>query len=189
MAGKRRNYISWDTYFLLVAFISTERSKDPSTQVGAVIVKNNRILSVGYNGTPNGISDDEMPWDSLGEETGDILQIKNSFVVHAEANALDNLLFREPLYNSVMYVTLSPCPLCALRIANSGIKTVIYLEKYRKEKEFLLSKMILEKAGVEFIQFENIELLHQGLQQVQEKLENINNRKLEKIRKRKDVYL
>ncbi len=52
MAGKRTDYISWDTYFMLVALISTERSKDPRTQVGAVIVKNNRILSVGYNGAP-----------------------------------------------------------------------------------------------------------------------------------------
>lgn len=188
MAGKRTDYISWDTYFMLVALISTERSKDPRTQVGAVIVKENRILSVGYNGTSKGFSDDEIPWDSKGEEMGDIMEMKNSFVVHAEANALD-MMNTKDLSGAYMYVTFSPCPLCALRISNSGIKKVIYLERFRKEKEYLLSKKILEKAGIELVQLENIELLKDGLQKINEKLEHLKQKEDQKIKKRKDVYL
>lgn len=178
MAGKREDYISWDTYFMLVALISTERSKDPSTQVGAVIVKNNRILSVGYNGTPKGMSDDDMPWDSLGEQTGDVMQIKNSFVVHAEANAFNNLPLGTDLNGAIMYVTFSPCHLCAQRIASSGIEKVIYLEKYRKEIEFVLSKTILDYAGISLEQMENLDLLKQGLQAVSTKLDCLKTPKL-----------
>ena len=64
---KRTDYISWDQYFMGIAMMSAERSKDPSTQVGACIVdKNNRILSMGYNGMPAGCDDDTMPWGKSG---------------------------------------------------------------------------------------------------------------------------
>ena len=65
---KRENYLSWEEYFMAIAKLSAMRSKDPSTQVGACIVSNdNRILSIGYNGAPNGYSDEEFPWDREGE--------------------------------------------------------------------------------------------------------------------------
>ncbi len=65
---KRADYISWDQYFMGIALLSAERSKDPSTQVGACIVDdNNRILSVGYNGMPTGCADDSMPWGKIGD--------------------------------------------------------------------------------------------------------------------------
>ena len=61
---KRENYISWDEYFMGIALLSSMRSKDPSTQVGACIVSDdNKIMSVGYNGFPRGCSDDEYPWE------------------------------------------------------------------------------------------------------------------------------
>ena len=76
---KRTNYISWDEYFMGVALLAAQRSKDPNTQVGACIVsQDNIILSTGYNGLPNGCSDDEFPWERQGEET------KYPYVVHAE---------------------------------------------------------------------------------------------------------
>ena len=66
---KRTNYISWDEYFMGVALLAAQRSKDPNTQVGACIVsQDNIILSTGYNGLPNGCSDDEFPWERQGEE-------------------------------------------------------------------------------------------------------------------------
>ena len=150
MPGKRENALNWEEYFMLCALLARERSKDPSTQVGAVIVKNNRILSVGYNGTPRGMSDEEMPWNSLGEKNGNILEVKNSFVIHAEANALDNLPLGTDLEGATMYVSLSPCPECAKRIAQSKIKRVVYFNKYRKEELFTLTSKILEysKMGV-----------------------------------------
>ena len=69
MSDKRDDYISWDEYFMGVAYLASMRSKDPNTQVGACIVSpENKILSIGYNGFPNGCSDDEFPWGKTGEE-------------------------------------------------------------------------------------------------------------------------
>lgn len=60
---KRTDYISWEEYFMAVAFLSAQRSKDPNTQVGACIVsRENKIVGIGYNGMPNGCDDDELPW-------------------------------------------------------------------------------------------------------------------------------
>ena len=86
--SKRENYISWDDYFMGLALLSSMRSKDPSSQVGACIVdsKTNRILSVGYNGLPKHCSDDEYPWIKEGEA----LDTKYPYVVHAELNAILN---------------------------------------------------------------------------------------------------
>ena len=82
---KRENYITWDEYFMGVAMLAARRSKDPNTQVGACIVSpDNIIISTGYNGLPNGCSDDEYPWEREGEET------KYPYVVHAELNAILN---------------------------------------------------------------------------------------------------
>lgn len=82
---KRENYISWDEYFMGIALLAAQRSKDPGTQVGACIVSpENIIISTGYNGFPNGCSDDEFPWAREGEDT------KYPYVVHAELNAILN---------------------------------------------------------------------------------------------------
>ena len=84
---KRKDYITWDEYFMGVAILAAERSKDPNTQVGACIVDGeNRILSTGYNGFPSGCSDDEFPW----EREGGFSETKYPFVVHAELNAILN---------------------------------------------------------------------------------------------------
>ena len=65
---KRKDYISWDEYFMGIAMLSSYRSKDPNTQVGACIVSaDNKILSMGYNGFPSGCSDDEFPWSREAE--------------------------------------------------------------------------------------------------------------------------
>ena len=114
--------ISWDDYFMGLAHLSAMRSKDPSTQVGACIVgDDNRILSIGYNGAPNGFHDDEFPW----ERTGEFLDTKYPYVVHAEPNAILNAT--SDLTNATLYVTLFPCNECAKLIIQSGIKEVIYL--------------------------------------------------------------
>ena len=64
---KRKDYLSWDAYFMGIALLSAQRSKDPGTQVGACIVgADKKILSVGYNGMPIGCSDDVMPWEQIG---------------------------------------------------------------------------------------------------------------------------
>lgn len=146
MPGARAEYIDWDEYFMSTAIVAACRSKDPSTQVGACIVKDNRILSCGYNGAPKGWDDADFPWDSKGEETGDVLQIKNSFVIHAEMNALDHC--REDLEGSTLYVTFSPCEKCTAQLAQRGVKRIVYLKKYTDEMSNLISKTIREKKGI-----------------------------------------
>ena len=146
---KRKDYISWDEYFMSVALLAAMRSKDPNTQVGACIVgEDKRIISTGYNGFPRGCSDDEFPWDREGEDT------KYPFVVHAELNAILNAGGRN-LSGSKLYVALFPCNECAKAIIQAGIKTLVYLsDKYDGTPSVLASKRMLRAAGVKLEKFE-----------------------------------
>lgn len=148
---KRKDYITWDEYFMGIAYFSANRSKDPSTQVGACIVsEQNKILSVGYNGMPTPLSDDEFPWD----REGDILDTKYVYVCHAELNAILNFNSGS-LVNSKIYVTLFPCNECAKAIIQSGIKEVIYAEnKYEEDPIFIASTRMLKAAGVVLRKYE-----------------------------------
>ena len=88
MSEKRSDYLTWDEYFMGVAFLSGMRSKDPNTQVGACIVSDdNKILSMGYNGFPKGCSDDDFPWNRDAE---DPLCSKYFYSTHSELNAILN---------------------------------------------------------------------------------------------------
>ncbi len=148
---KREDYITWDQYFMGIALLSAERSKDNNTQVGACIVdKNNKILSVGYNGMPTGCNDDEMPWDREGE----FLNTKYAFVCHAELNAILNYNGGS-LDGATLYVTLFPCNECAKAIIQKGIKEVVYVsDKYSDSPSTIASKKMLDMAGVSVRRFE-----------------------------------
>ena len=143
--SKRSNYISWDEYFMGIALLSGERSKDPNSQVGACIVSpDNKILSIGYNGFPIGCSDDEIPWD----REGDFVDTKYPYVCHSELNAILNYT-GSTLKQSRIYVTLFPCNECAKAIIQSGIKEVIYMsDKYKDTDSVKVSKKMLDMAGV-----------------------------------------
>lgn len=145
---KRTDYISWDEYFMGVALLAARRSKDPNTQVGACIVdSNNVILTTGYNGFPNGCSDDEFPWAREGEVT------KYPYVVHAELNAILNASGKS-LRGSRLYVALFPCNECAKAIIQAGVGEVVYLsDKYADTPGTKASKMMLTAAGVKLTQF------------------------------------
>ena len=132
---KKKDYISWDEYFMGIALLSANRSKDPNTQVGACIVSNdNRILSIGYNGAPRGLHDDIMKWD----REGDFLNTKYAYVCHGELNAILN--YRGDLTGSKIYVALFPCNECAKAIIQSGIKEVIYKDdKYADSDNVIAS--------------------------------------------------
>ena len=147
---KRRDYISWDEYFMGVALLASERSKDPSTQVGACIVdEDRRILSTGYNGFPQGCSDDEFPWNR-DEKLGDT---KYQYVVHAELNAILNARGKN-LAGSTIYVALFPCHECAKAIIQSGVKEVVYLSnKYDGTASVEASKRMLNAAGITLTAF------------------------------------
>ena len=144
---KRENYITWDEYFMGVAMLAARRSKDPNTQVGACIVSpDNIIISTGYNGLPNGCSDDEYPWEREGEET------KYPYVVHAELNAILNANGRD-LRGSRLYVALFPCNECAKAIIQAGVKEMLYLsDKYASTAATRASKRMLDSAGVTYRQ-------------------------------------
>jgi dCMP deaminase len=149
---KRQDYITWDEYFMGIAILSTYRSKDPNTQVGACIVSSdNRILSLGYNGSPRGIDDDNMPW----ERVGDFMDTKYAYVCHSELNAIIN--YRGNLENTKLYVTLFPCNECAKVIVQAGIKEIIYLDdKYKDTDSTKVSKRILDEAGVKYKKYEPV---------------------------------
>ena len=150
---KRKNYISWDEYFMAIAKLSAMRSKDPNTQVGACIVSDdNRILSIGYNGAPNGFSDERFPWARDGAN----LETKYPYVCHAEMNAILNYRgTKKEFENAKIYVDLFPCNECAKLIIQSGIKEVIYLsDKYNGTDENIASKRLFDTCKVKYKQIE-----------------------------------
>ena len=149
---KREDYITWDEYFMGIAILSSERSKDPSTRVGACIVNDeNKILSMGYNGAPIGFSDDEMPW----EREGETLKTKYPYVCHSELNAILNC--PTSVKGAKVYVTLFPCNECAKAIIQAGIKEVIYLsDKYKDTDSNIASRMMFDACGVSYRKYETV---------------------------------
>ncbi|MEE0014937.1 MAG: dCMP deaminase family protein [Bacilli bacterium] len=151
---KRDDYISWDEYFIGIAKLSSMRSKDPSTQVGCCIVsQDNRILSVGYNGAPNGFDDDSFPWARIGEK----LETKYMYVCHSELNAILNYRGNmQDLQGSRIYVRYFPCNECAKAIIQSGIREVIYSHSYdydNHSEEMEASIRMFDKCGVKYRKF------------------------------------
>lgn len=150
------NVLTWDEYFMGLAHLSALRSKDPNTQVGAAIVdENHRVVSVGYNGFPTGVSDDEFPWS----REGDVLTSKYAFVVHAELNAILNS--QRSVRGCTIYVSLFPCNECAKAIIQSGIKKIVYeSDKYDGVDTNIASKRMLKAAGVELVRISNTISIH-----------------------------
>lgn len=149
---KRKDYLSWDEYFMGIAVLSSMRSKDPSTQVGACLVdRDKKILSMGYNGMPKCCDDDEYPW----ERDGAPLESKYIFVCHAELNAILNC-HGGSVKDAVCYTTLFPCNECAKAIIQSGISEVVYLsDKYADTDSTKASKKMFDSAGVKYRPFDS----------------------------------
>ena len=152
MTEKRKDYISWDEYFMGVAQLAARRSKDPNTQVGACIVsEDNKILSMGYNGFPRGCSDDEFPWGKEHQDD-DPYNAKYFYSTHSELNAILNYRGGS-LEGSKLYVTLFPCNECAKAIIQSGIKEVVFRDnKYPDSDSVKASTIMLTQAGVKLRQ-------------------------------------
>lgn len=124
---KRSDYLSWDEYFMGVAFLSAQRSKDPNTQVGACIVDANKcIIGIGYNGFPRGCSDEILPWSRSASCE---LHKKYPYVVHAEVNAILNKCSAS-VRGASIYVALFPCNECCKVIIQAGIQKGTYLLVY-----------------------------------------------------------
>ena len=148
------SHISWNEYFMGVASLSAKRSKDPSTQVGACVVnEDKRIIGIGYNGFPYGCSDEVYPWG----KSPNYLDSKYPYVVHAEPNAILNCT--SSLKGATLYVTLFPCNECAKLIIQSGIKHVVYgCDKYHDEDSYEASRRMFDSAGVTYEKMSQIDI-------------------------------
>ena len=148
-SDKRKEYLDWDEVFMLMSNLIAKRSKDPSTQVGACIVNDqNVVVGLGYNGFPRGCHDDRLPW----KREGDTLDVKYTYVMHAEANAIMNA--NTSVKKCRMYISLFPCNECAKVIIQSGISEVIYTsDKYADVDIFKAARKMLKMAGVKLRQY------------------------------------
>ncbi len=142
---KRKDYIDWDTYFLAMVQLNAMRSKDPTTQVGCVIVNDlKQVVSTGYNGLPRGLNDDIYPW----ARDGKLEETKYPYIVHAELNAI--LSSKESVRGCEIYTSLFPCNECTKSIIQSGIKKITYSsDKYEDKIENKIAKKMLKEAKVE----------------------------------------
>jgi dCMP deaminase len=151
-----RSYLSWDEYFMAMALLTSYRSKDPNTQVGACMVSRRRIiLACGYNGFTRGCSDDTFPWQ---RSALDPKHTKYMYVCHAEVNAILNCQASQSEQDgSTLYVTLFPCNQCAQAIVQAGIRRVVYLsDPYHEDVKFRASRRLFDMAKVEYAAFQPV---------------------------------
>ncbi|MBN2203979.1 MAG: cytidine/deoxycytidylate deaminase family protein [Thermoleophilia bacterium] len=145
-ASGRRERPSWDEYFLQLARQAATRSTCLRRQVGAVLVRDKRILATGYNGAPRGVAhclDVGCLRDELGIPSGERQELCRA--IHAEQNAIiQAALHGVAIEGATLYTTLHPCVLCAKMLINCGVREIHYLEGYPDE----LSRLLLEEAGV-----------------------------------------
>jgi dCMP deaminase len=140
---------TWDEYFIRIAELTSERSNCIKRKVGCIIVKENRILSLGYNGTPSkmkncyegGCKRCFEQFQTNENSSGKNLDL--CMCLHAEENAM-LFLSKSDLVDSVLYVTLIPCISCVKKIIQCGIKKVIYLQDYNIDLTELSLNMLNE---------------------------------------------
>jgi dCMP deaminase len=143
---------TWDEYFLNLAVQAASRSTCLRRQVGAVLVRDKRILATGYNGAPRGVShclDVGCLREQLGIPSGERQELCRA--IHAEQNAvIQAALHGVAIEGATLYSTLHPCVMCAKILINCGVREIHYVEGYPDE----LSRSLLEEAGVTMIKEE-----------------------------------
>ena len=134
-----------DKNFLKIAQELATASKCVSKQVGAVIVKDGRILSTGYNGTPSGYTNCCEHWD--GEYTPDHHEWSKTYEIHAEMNAIIWAARKGiSIEGATIYVTLEPCSECSKNLIASGIKRIVYNKPYEHTQSAIISKFIKDNG-------------------------------------------
>ncbi len=143
---KKTERPSWDEYFLEMTKLVSKRSTCLRRQVGAVIVKDKRILATGYNGAPCGLEhclDIGCLRDKLNVPSGERHELCRA--LHAEQNAIiQAAVCGTPLKDSILYLTNQPCVICAKMIINAGIKEIVIAGDYPDE----MARDFLKQAGV-----------------------------------------
>lgn len=138
------------SYFMQIAKLTAELSKDTHTKVGAVIVKNNKILSIGYNGSPRSFPENHVP----SEHSSQLINDKNTYMVHAELNAILNYDgHMKDFIGATIFTTLSPCVECTKALLQIGIRTMIYLNEYTKE-QVQIAKLICNYMNADYTQYQ-----------------------------------
>lgn len=144
---------SWDTYFMNITALVAQRSTCTRRAVGAIIVKDKRILSTGYNGAPSGIRhclEVGCLRESLGVPSGERHELCRG--IHAEQNAIIQAAYHGvSVKNAVLYCTNQPCAICAKMIINAGIKTIYYQSGYFDA----LAQEMLAEAGIDLIRHDD----------------------------------
>lgn len=142
-----------DNFYMEFAIHSASKSKDSSTKVGACLVNDKRLLSIGYNGAPRNFPDDTVP--TVQDSSFPLKNQKNAYMVHAELNAILNYGGSlNDLQGSTLYVTISPCHECAKVIIQTGVKRVVYLKDYHRGETCEMAKMLFRISGVKCEQLE-----------------------------------
>ncbi len=148
MTGEQRP--SWEEYFMDIAILVAKRSTCLRRAVGALIIKDKRILATGYNGAPSGIRhcvEVNCLRETLNIESGQRHELCRG--IHAEQNAIIQAAYHgAPIKDASLYCTNLPCSICTKMIINAGIKKIYYQEGYADE----LSKDMLAEAEIEVIQ-------------------------------------
>ena len=147
--------MNWTEYYMRHQYLASEKSKDPSTKIGAVLVRGDNIVSIGYNGFPRGINDSNERLANREE--------KYFYVVHAEANAILNAARNGiATKGSILYTSGMPCNECAKAIIQAGIDTVYIHSQYPSLSHSKWSKSVskaqemFEEAGVFIADFNKI---------------------------------
>jgi len=148
----------WDEFFMRHVYLVASKSKDPSTKIGAVIVKDNNIISSGYNGFARGVSDDPIRYNDR--------EMKYLLVCHGEFNAVVSAARHGiSTLGSTIYTQGIPCNECAKSVIQSGIKTVIVHQQWREysktsptkwTKLAELSSMMFYEAGLEIRHYDKM---------------------------------
>lgn len=145
-----------NSYFMNYAVYISKKANCIKGKVGAILVKNNKIIAEGTNSVPEGIepcTEETCIRKQLNLKSGEKQEL--CFVVHAEQNALlDALKKKIEVKGSILYVTKQPCIICAKMLINAGIKKIYYIKAYPD----LYSERLLKEAGVDIIQYEGEEL-------------------------------
>lgn len=141
--------MTWDEYYLILATIAARKSKDPSTKVGAVLVRpDNSVVATGYNGFPRGVADTP---ERLNDRN-----TKYSLVVHAEMNAI--LSARESLQGYTLYGTFMPCDRCFVHVIQAGIKRVVFMKATDEQNArwgdaFNRVRALADEVGIELVEY------------------------------------
>jgi dCMP deaminase len=150
------NRPSWDEYFIQIAELTSKRSNCIKRQVGCIIVKDNRILSLGYNGTPqntqNCFEGGCLRCSNKNLTAGTNLDL--CMCIHAEENAI-LYVSKNELENSTLYVTLSPCIGCVKKILQCKIKKVVYIDEYSDDLD-KISHDILLKNNIKLYKYDKL---------------------------------